>query len=666
MKRPTLIGFGLLPPLFCFAQQPEPAETLPTVVVTAEQDSTIEQPRQITRITGEELEARSINQLTDLQSEVPNIIARSGGTRSLNSVFGFRGMVNNAYYSEPAATLYVDDVPYGMTMTYDTAMLDVDRIDVFRGPQFTRFGRSGPAGLISMYSREPGDRPRVEGSVAIGDYDAQTYKLSLSSPLTSQFSVSLSGMYSKRDGFLYNEFRHRRPDYEEAIAGRFSFQWMPTPEWKVQLIIAGQRFDDGVQRFTETDSTPSVIDHDFTGVTDGSSDVQALRIRYSGEKFHFTSVTARRDFRLDPATFDLDFSRNPFAQVFVFLDIVQYSQEFRLQSAPGSELNWFLGAYASWTQQDVDVGDPVGFAESTRTDKAFALFGEVSRKFGEHLEVTAGLRGDYVRKSAERVLTSSGGDRDERSRVRTISNFSPKLQLTWHFDDNLLAYVSSALTYRPGVYSGFNANPKLLSADTEQTWANEIGAKARFFDGKLELSVAGFWYEIEDYQLEYYLLSGFGVSSADHVVSRGVELELTARPFEGLELSAAVGYTDVRFTDHHLALTGEDLSGRRPPYIPDVTANFSAQYKHRCGAMARLDWLLTGRAYFNETNIKSYAQNAYGLLNARVGYERDHWGLYLYGKNLADSEYYTLKLFPIQSGLIGEPRTVGVMATFNF
>jgi iron complex outermembrane receptor protein len=658
-------------PLQSVAQTAAGPETapiqLPAMVSTGEWDPVFEKPVQITRLTGDELEKRGVDELPDLQSVLPNSIARSGGTRSLNDVFGFRGVVNNAFYGEPAVSLYVDDVPYAMTLSYDAAILDVDHIDIYRGPQFTRFGRRGATGVISIYSREPGDRLTVDGTAGFASYDEQYYKLSIQAPLGSEFSVSLSGLYSRRDGYLRNDLLELRPDFADAFTGRFSLQWKPTKEWNVQLIIGGQRFDDGVQRWTNLDSTPFVIDHDFSGMTDGSSDVQALRIRYEGEAVNFTSVTARRDFRVDPGSFDLDFTQFPFARVSVVGEVLQYSQELRLESAAKGDFQWFLGAYASWTQQDLEVDDTTPLlGDSDLKDKAFAIYGEATRKLGKHLDVTLGLRGDYIRKSADRDLTLPDETVSTQAVSRTITNFSPKLQFNWHFNDDVFAYVNTALSYRPGVYSVFNASPEILSADTERTWANEIGAKARFLEDKLELSLAGFWYEIDDYQIEHYQLSGFGVFTADHVVSRGVELELVARPIAGLELSAAVGYTNVRFTNHHDAVTGEDLSGRRPPYIPDVTASFTAQFTHSTGVMARLEWLLTGRCYFDEGDSKAYAQNSYGLLNARIGYEREHWGVYLYGKNLTSTEYYTTKLFPYGVGIIGEPRVLGVMATFRF
>jgi iron complex outermembrane receptor protein len=662
MAHRKLLGFLFWLPGPILAQ--EPTTTLPAVEVTARRDATIDKPVSITRLTGDELEKEGVEKLTDLQSRIPNFIGRSGGTRSLNNIFGMRGLVNNFFNSEPAVGLYVDDIPYGNVLTYDTAILDIDRMDVYRGPQFTRFGRRGATGMISIYSREPGDRLTVEGSANYAENDEQQYKLSLQTPLGPQFSFSLSGMYARRDGYMFNETLHRNPDSTDAFTGRFSFQWTPTPEWKVQLIVAGQRFDDGAQRFTNVDSSPYVINHDFAGDFDGTSDVEALRIRYADDQVRFLSVTARRSFTRHPSSFDGDFTPNPRLNVTINSNTVQYSQEFRLESVPGGKLDWFVGAFLSWTEQDSHNQDTAPSSSISKTqNKAAALYGEATRKFGD-LDVTVGLRGDVTRKSIQRHLNRANGEVLDQKKEQTISNVSPRLQLTWHFNDAVFAYANTALSYRPGVYSNFNSNLNLDDSETERNWASEIGAKARLFNDKLELSIAGYWYEIENYQLERYLATGFIVVSADHATARGVELEVLARPAPGLQLSAALGYTYARFTEHS-SPTGVDLSDNPPPYIPDLTASFGAQYRHSSGFMGRVDWILTGRTYFDEAGTRGISQNAYGLLNARIGYEASHWGLYVYGDNLTNTKYYPIKL----SGTLGitsEPRSVGVLATFKF
>jgi iron complex outermembrane receptor protein len=97
-----------------------------------------------------------------------------------------------------------------------------------------------------------------------------------------------------------------------------------------------------------------------------------------------------------------------------------------------------------------------------------------------------------------------------------------------------------------------------------------------------------------------------------------------------------------------------------------VTAAFGAMYRHPSGFMGRIDLLLTGRTYFDERNLGSQAQSGYGIVNAKIGYEQKHWAVYLYARNLGDTEYYTLKLYPFGVGAIGDPRTFGAMASFNF
>src|SRR5690606_18524254 len=153
---------------------------------------------------------------------------------------------------------------------------------------------------------------------------------------------------------------------------------------------------------------------------------------------------------------------------------------------------WLLGAYASWTEQDLNIDDssPV-VSRSLLRDQALALFGEATLEVTDHLDLTVGLRGDYVQKSADRELIDPGGAITLQDRDRTISHVSPKLQLTWHFNDDILAYATTAYNYRPGSYSVFNLNPEILESATERNWANEVGAKASLFDHRLELSLAG-------------------------------------------------------------------------------------------------------------------------------------------------------------------------------
>lgn len=655
-----------LSPGFLAAQTRIESERLPAIEVRAEPESFIREAGSAGVLSGEEVRLGGVRKLDDLQSRAPNVVTRSGGSRSLNHVIGMRGLVNNAFYGEPAVALYVDDVPYGTTLSYDTSLLEVDRVDIFRGPQFTRWGRRGAAGLISIHSREPGDRFGMRAEAGYGNYDSQSYKLHLDGPLGPDLGFSLGAGYARRDGYLYNKLLNLTPDDQEGVAGRFSLLWRPADRWDVRLTVSGQYYNDGVQRYSNLDSTPWDIEHDFNGITKGRSDMESIRVRYSGEDVIFTSITARRDFHLKPASFDLDFSPVPFLPTRVDTRQLRYSQEFRLQAAKADKYDWIVGAYGDWMDNDVWVDDSVFVGDTEMTDKTLAVFGEVTRKFDNGVDVTIGLRGEVADKSAKRDLLTPEGVVQKRDRDRVDSSFGPKLRVTKHVNDDVLVYAESALSHRPGAYSAFNFNPELNTADMEQNWASEIGIKARLLDDRLEVSLAGFWYEIDDYQIERYLLSGFGMFTADKVVARGVELEALARPFQGLELSASAGWVNAEFRDHRDNETGRSLKGRHPPYIPEFTAALAAQYRHPSGPMARVEWLFTGQTYFDDNNFENGAQSGYGLLNARIGFEKKNWGVYLYGRNLTDKEYYSLKIPSLGAGFPGEPRTYGVMATLTF
>jgi iron complex outermembrane receptor protein len=638
----------------------------------AEERLGIRESFSIDRFDRQQIEDRDLRDLIDLQSQVPNAIGRSGGTRSLNDVLGFRGLVNNPFWGEPAVPIYVDDVPYGLPSGNDYNLFAADRIEIFRGAQFTRFGRHGPAGLIAAYTREPGRDVHAEGNAGYASYNERYGRLLVDGPLGDRFAVSLGGMYSASDGFLYNRTHQRKTDEQQALLGRLSLYWKPAEQWNVQLILAAEDFDDGVQRLTSLDDSPYIEDDDFPGVTHSRSDLQALRIRYEGEKFRLISVTARRKFSLDPASLDLDFSALNFASVTVDVMQEQYTQEVRIESLPDANWAWLAGAYLSRFEFDADIFDQFyAFNDIRRSNQEFvdrtaALFGEIAAPLTAKWKLTLGGRVENVHKKAGRTFRGFGGVTADDSRSRTVTNVSPLLRLTYQATKDVMLYASSGLTYRAGTYSGFNFDPNFRSIGTERTWASEVGAKASLFDGKLSVAVAGFWNEVENYQIEKYLPGGFGVFSAPEAVTRGVEVEILAKPWSGLELSANFGYTDAEFRTNQSTETGEDLSGNRPAYIPVVTAALAATYRHTTGVMGRVEWLLTGKTYFDERNQDSLAQNGYGIFNARVGYEQKHWSVYAYVKNLNDAEYYSLKLYPFGVGSIGDPRTVGVMATFDF
>ena len=158
---------------------------------------------------------------------------------------------------------------------------------------------------------------------------------------------------------------------------------------------------------------------------------------------------------------------------------------------------------------------------------------------------------------------------------------------------------------------------------------------------------------------------------APFFASYGAELDLTARPYKKLDLSAAFGVTKATFNNFTDKNTGVNFDGNDVNFVPEFTANLAVQYHFPCNIYARVELQGVGKYYLDEAN--STDQSAYGLLNARIGYQHSHFEIYLFGRNLLDKEYVNNALDlrnSFQSDLLirqpGDPMTIGVALSANF
>jgi iron complex outermembrane receptor protein len=259
----------------------------------------------------------------------------------------------------------------------------------------------------------------------------------------------------------------------------------------------------------------------------------------------------------------------------------------------------------------------------------------------------------------------------------------PKFALAWHFAPTLETYASVTEGYQSG---GFNPNvdtPSLSKFSPERDWQFEVGAKSSWLDNKLSANAALFYTVADDYQtyrlnptdpLEAYMLN------AQRADLYGAELELTAKPVKGLDVSAGAGYTDARYSRFTeppaVSLTGTtpmDLDGKPISFVPEFTANVSARY--------RLPWwhlyihgevIGVGRYHLDDSyNVASgpVTQDAYCLVNAQIGYESGHFEVYFFAKNIFDTHYYNNALnlgYPTLVLQPGDPGAYGVAASARF
>ena len=143
--------------------------------------------------------------------------------------------------------MYVDDVPFGDAATFTTDLLAVDRVEVFRGPQGTRFGKNSEAGVIRLATRKPGNIFEAEGGASFSTFNSQQYQASAMGALvTNQLFFSLAGKYATSDGFIHNDLLNSHVDRREALDGRAALRWSPLENWDVDFTVTGDRFNDGI------------------------------------------------------------------------------------------------------------------------------------------------------------------------------------------------------------------------------------------------------------------------------------------------------------------------------------------------------------------------------------------------------------------------------------
>jgi len=666
------------------------------IVVTAQKrpEPAQEVPISLTVIPQETLEDAQIDSLQEIANNTPNFSffpTNAGGSEF--SYYSIRGLNNfNFLVSQDSVGYYVDDVPVDYGGFLDLGLLDLEQVEVLRGPQSTLYGRSSPAGVVNITSRPPTNVSELRIAGGYGNYDFREAQLSYSNAIIpDKLAFRVAGAYRARDGVFDNETLNRTVGEREKLLGRAQLLWTPSEEWSVSFNTYVNDTDDGDPVFTRQDAedpfeTLKAVD----GFVRLNSNTQALRVGYNGTGFRATSITARRFSNQEELSGDSFSPPLDFARAVRDLDSTVWTQEIRLQSPENAErFKWLIGAYYESRGFDVENdafeyttlgADSFGFpsagqnrviAEQERD--TYAVFGQIDYKPIDPLNLFVGLRYETSNYDLDRRRLFEAADSTTvlSPRIEAEDNSNeviPRFGLQYRFSPNLMAYGTIAKGYRP---SGFN-----YRADTEdirryqeeETWTYEVGVKSSWFDDRLTANLSFFHNDVDGYQVLLVDDLGFfsNVASAD-LNATGVEFELGTQVARGLDLTASIGYVDSRFTRYINPLVGSDFSDNRAPYVPDVTYNLGLQYRSPSGIFARAELQGYGTTHFDDAN--QVKQDPFALVNLRLGYEWPNYGIYVFANNLFDTRYITSGFqFPppnVTAGF-GEPVTYGFQVRANF
>lgn len=720
MRRTTYLlassCLALLTPTAAFAQdetpsspgQPQPIADAEqgddgVVVVTARrrEESLQDVPVAITAMSGDTIEERGYANVREVATQVPGLNINSDG--SGRAFVAIRGVgVTLVQSVQPGVGIFVDGIYRPNTAYLNNPLLDVQRIEVLRGPQGTLYGKNTLGGAINVITRAPGNEFEVRGlaSYAAPD-DAWLVSGSVSFPIiTDELAIRVGGSHREQNGFLTNSVIGGDQNYLNTDS--LSATLRATPGGSV--ITLNGYFDsiDGT-------NTPYAR---VTGPSDYSRNIQFnARNRTLYEYYgvnarldapiglldsNFTVIAAYDGRETSSNDSDVDFGPANIARAFGGDTLDTTTLEARLDSNLSSTVSTLLGLFYSDAKTSaVDNTNiiPLGLTRVTtnRTSAStYSAFGTLFWRPSDQWEVALGLRYDHEDRLAQGSINLLRGGLITPVPVPDATlesdEVAPRLTVRYSPTSEFTTYASVSRGYRGGGFNAPTAPTRTYRGDS--AWTYELGARYSSDDRRFGLSGAVFYSDYSDYigLNSIAPATGGGLVTVDlntgDVESYGFEVETTFRPTPQWTLSGNFSYVHARLvnTDAYTATTGRVLSSDRLTFQPDYTFAVNSDYEVPIGDDTLTFSLgATGKgerlaATLNQTTPTFI--DGYVLVNAQITYAHGPLEFSLFANNALNEEYWesyiertTLALAGLPAsdlGIIGDRGRYGARVRFAF
>lgn len=602
------------------------------------------------------------SELEAAAASTPNLAFSSAGVSSFGSLLELRGVSNTPYFSEPAVTVYVGDIPLAGGFSYPSGLAGASSATTFEGPRADVFGRAGDAGVLVISE----DAVRNEVALGAGDFSMRSAFASGSASMPGGASASAAVGLASREGYVFNRQIGRSVDDMREADGHLRVTAKPSQSTHVAAEVFADRHLDGAAPLVPLGGPLFVVARAKEGATDSSLFGAAIRADAETGAGTLSSVTSFTAWEVNPYQ---DWLVLPPALASLLTERQRaWNEEVRLTGAGG----WSMGAWLSDAQVDGATNRSIAGVvpyersryEFTRGEAALLAHAVLFDRGG--LTVVAGLRVQEVAKSyeqAEEVPIPGLRFRLDRHDGALL----PRVAATYLVSKAAAFDSSISLGTRPGGFSGYTDNPAFIPFEAEHITAFESGFSYGAPGGRLTFRAQAFLYEITNIQIErsfsaadYFVATGRGARSI------GSEASATWKIARGLVLKAGAGVTDAQLTEFRDPLTGASRDGKRVPYSPPFTASLQLAYRHPSGWFAAASASGRGRTFYTEDENPRFAQAPYAVLGARAGYGAGRWEVSAYVANAADKGYYSLIIPGVFSAAPGDPRTFGAEVRRGF
>lgn len=751
-KNKLLLATTLISSVTAGAALAESNLMLEEVVVTAQKrvQNLQDVPIAVQAVLGEQMRSSGIEKMETLAPTIPalHVSEAFGG----DQIF-LRGLGPGVNFGfEQAVGQVVDGFFYGRSRFSRLQFLDLERVEVLKGPQGAIIGKNTTAGAINITTAKP--TSEFEGWISIAEEfegaEGETYEGAISGPLSDKLMARLALRFEDKDGFLENKTTGNDDQSRDDLAGRLSLLFEPTDNFTAALQYGFSDVEREGRNIQVIHCTPQMLGfiammgiqedcklNDTRSTSDSRNGVggfefqeteastYGVTLEWRMENVTFTSLTGYAEYEYQDAG-NATYTAIENFMIDIEEDYEQFSQEFRLASNGGGDIDYIVGLFYQdhelTSDFDLNIGalGPNVFNLNRRimTEQdgdTLAAFGQVTWHLNEQWDVT--LEGRYTKEEKDGSSVQfpaalygkapvpgpgSGGPAGvfnvhDVKADRSESDFSPGLVLQWRPTDNSMYYASMKKGFKGGgfdhqlVANQSAASDGRFDFEEEEVVSIELGGKLTLADGAARMNFSIFRNEYDNLQVS--TLVGpvtFAVGNAASAITQGAEMDLQWRASEALTLTATLALLDAEYDDFDngpcsqyqvsqmMCPNGsQDLGGKPLQYAPDYSFNVTAEYVWPLSDQLELIGFV--RVYGEDEKELSLdldpftVQDSFTKVDARLtlAEAEGRWQVSLIGRNLGDEEtvgfandinFFSGSYFAISEA----PRSAILQATFRF
>jgi iron complex outermembrane receptor protein len=682
------------------------------VVVTAQkrEERLLDVPLPVQSISQEQLDKAGVSKVADLTSSIPGASLVSGTTPGFETI-QIRGIASGTT-GDGLVSYYVGDTPFGipnLQLTPPARMLDLERVEIIRGPSATLYGQGAMGGTIKMVLAQPDStafsgKAQAEVSDTSGGGTNYNGDVVLNVPLVEgKLAARISYGYDSISGYAEApELNLKDVNGFEGRNGRITLAWTPSDDLTVTAMYWNirnrQDFSNSLTPHNALSGIPLYfpIPYGFPaiagtggrrGFTNVDADVFSLTANWRTPIGDLTANTSFIDHKLDFVT--------PLLSILVndsLFATETYTNEIRLSSLPDSPVTWLIGASNRKADLTADIFyySQFGLAGAKNSiintlgvvsTDSYSLFGEASVElFGGKLTPLVGLAYFEDDRSSVGVDRATGLPRVAGGKWDSLN---PRFNLKYKPADNGTIYFNAAKGFRSGtlqtpaqaaaadVSLGLPAGTIKTANEPDSLWTYELGTRWELANRRFLVEASIYRTDWSDVVVQFATAAVISLANAGDAEIKGADVGVVWRtPVEGLNLQGSAAYTDAQFTRVVGALSvGTAIKVGGPvPNVPERTFTVAMDYARD------LNWLggATGSLYVGYSyRDKTYDATTKGLasgelndLTVRAGLKKDSWSLEAFSTNALDDDDPAVESSTALQILY--PRKIGVRVGVNF